>query len=157
VPIKKPSVKEDCMQHVKEPVVHWLLFDGEVQLPVEAGGTRCRVTAYLCSDGVPVVVVTELPDNGGVSISLAFDAIAQRVRAGVLRGLREPVWVERWSDRALAEMVLRERQLAADHLMVEGIDGWLRLPLPASVAEQLGLCAGDGGSAEPPTRRRYNG
>ena len=65
--------------------------------PTPHGG-RCRVRIYLPEEeqDAPVVICSELPNNGGTSITHA----AEQLAAEVIRSHRLPtplVWIEHWS------------------------------------------------------------
>lgn len=81
-------------------------FETMLQLPVEQGATRCHVRVVPLN-ARPVVVITELADNQGLSIDLNFDVVATRVRRLLPAGC-EPVWLERWEGRSLAAFVLHD-------------------------------------------------
>ena len=64
--------------------------------PTPRGG-RCRVSIYLHEEkqDAPVVICSELPNNGGTSITYA----AEQLAAEVIRSHKLPtplVWVEHW-------------------------------------------------------------
>jgi hypothetical protein len=64
--------------------------------PTPRGG-QCRVRIYLSEDeqDAPVVICSELPNNGGTSITYA----AEHLAAEVIRSHRLPttlVWIEHW-------------------------------------------------------------
>jgi hypothetical protein len=61
----------------------------------DAGGrpSRCRVRIYLPDDvlDAPVVACSELPNNGGTSITYAAETIAaETIAAGVIQATRDP-------------------------------------------------------------------
>jgi hypothetical protein len=111
------------------------VLDSVLFLPAEQGGTRCRVAVYDPDAVRPVVVVAELLDNEGCSITLTFDAIADQVRAWLPRQCEEPHWVERWPERALAALLLRDQVTSAAYLMLQDRGSWRRTPIsPATLA-----------------------
>ena len=64
--------------------------------PTPRGG-RCRVRIYLPEEeqDAPVVICSELPNNGGTSVTYA----AEQLAAEVIRSHRLPtplVWIEHW-------------------------------------------------------------
>jgi hypothetical protein len=64
--------------------------------PTPRGG-QCRVRIYLPEEeqDAPVVICSELPNNGGASITYA----AEQLAAEVIRSHRLPtplVWIEHW-------------------------------------------------------------
>ena len=64
--------------------------------PTPRGG-RCRVRIYLPEEeqDAPVVVCSELPNNGGTSVTYA----AEQLAAEVIRSHRLPtplIWIEHW-------------------------------------------------------------
>jgi hypothetical protein len=64
--------------------------------PTPRGG-RCRIRIHLPEEeqGAPVVICSELPNNGGTSVTYA----AEQLVAEVIRSHRLPtplVWVEHW-------------------------------------------------------------
>jgi hypothetical protein len=64
--------------------------------PTPSGG-RCRVRIYLPEEvqDAPVVICSELPNNGGTSVTYA----AEQLAAEVIRSHRLPtplVWIEHW-------------------------------------------------------------
>ena len=68
--------------------------------PTPRGG-QCRVRIYLPEDGhdAPVVICSELPNNGGTSITYA----AEQLAAEVIRSHRLDtpiVWVEHWPEES---------------------------------------------------------
>jgi hypothetical protein len=117
-----------------------VLYEGELVLPDHVGGTRCHLRIH--RGRVPIVVVTELADNPGPSVSLVFALIAGHVRSRFLDGSSEPVWVERWPQRAFASLVMREGGTASTHLRYELAGKWLRCPVTPAVAALLGLPIG---------------
>jgi len=69
--------------------------------PTSRGG-RCRVRIYLPEEeqDAPVVICSELPNNGGTSITYA----AEQLAAEVIRSHRLPtplVWIEHWPKQAM--------------------------------------------------------
>jgi hypothetical protein len=69
--------------------------------PPDAGGGRCRVRIYLPEEeqDAPVVICSELPNNGGTSVTYA----AEQLAAEVIRSHRLPtplVWIEHWPKEA---------------------------------------------------------
>lgn len=123
-------------------------YDGVLELPPTVGGTRCRVTVYLRDQRTPVVIVSELSDNEGPSVSLAFDVVAQFVRAQLPADSGEPLWVQRWPERALAALILRGGRVAATHVLVEQGGAWWRRPVSGPAAAQLlDLASGSPGRA----------
>jgi hypothetical protein len=64
-------------------------------------GGRCRIRIYLPEEeqDVPVVICSELPNNGGTSITYA----AEQLAAEVIRSHELPtplVWVEHWPEQS---------------------------------------------------------
>ena len=69
--------------------------------PTPRGG-RCRVRIYLPEEeqDAPVVICSELPNNGGTSVTYA----AEQLAAEVISSHRLPtplVWVEHWPKQAM--------------------------------------------------------
>jgi hypothetical protein len=65
--------------------------------PSDAQGGRCRIRIYLPEEeqDAPVVICSELPNNGGTSVTYA----AEQLAAEVIRSHSLPtplVWVEHW-------------------------------------------------------------
>ena len=65
-------------------------------------GRRCRVRIYLPEEeqDAPVVICSELPNNGGTSVTYA----AEQLAAEVISSHRLPtplVWVEHWPKQAM--------------------------------------------------------
>jgi hypothetical protein len=63
---------------------------------------RCRIRVYLPEEeqDAPVVVCSELPNNGGTSVTYA----AEQLAAEVIRSHRLPtplVWIEHWPKEAM--------------------------------------------------------
>jgi hypothetical protein len=85
----------------------------------------------------PVVVISELSDNPGPSVRAAFSEVARRVREVLPSWADEPVWIERWSERALADFLVRGQTSTATHLWREGDAGWISRPLAQPAAAQL--------------------
>jgi hypothetical protein len=68
--------------------------------PTPRGG-RCRIRIYLPEEAqdAPVVICSELPNNGGTSITYA----AEQLAAEVIRSHKLPtplVWVEHWPEES---------------------------------------------------------
>jgi hypothetical protein len=66
--------------------------------PTPRGG-RCRIRIFLPEDArdAPVVICSELPNNGGTSVTYA----AEQLAAEVIRSHKLPtplVWVEHWPE-----------------------------------------------------------
>ncbi len=105
------------------------LLDAVLDVPHAHGVTRCHVVASRSDMGRrAIVLVSELDDNPGPSISLAFDAITQFVR-DILPLDQEPVWIEHWPSRALASLLLRDEAMMSHHLRLRGPTGWSSHPL----------------------------
>jgi hypothetical protein len=69
--------------------------------PTPRGG-RCRVRIFLPEEeqGAPVVICSELPNNGCTSVTYA----AEQLAAEVIRSHRLPtplVWIEHWPKQAM--------------------------------------------------------
>ena len=126
-------------------------LDLVLTLPEAEGGTRCHVGVRSTRGRRPLVVVTELADNPGHSISLAFDAISRRVREMLPPGSVEPLWLERWPGRALAALVLHDRTVPSVQLLRQHAGQWQREPLSnAAVADLLGRSRATGGTGRTP-------
>jgi hypothetical protein len=68
--------------------------------PTPRGG-RCRIRIYLPEEeqDAPVVICSELPNNGGTSVTYA----AEQLAAEVIRSHRLPtplVWIEHWPEES---------------------------------------------------------
>ena len=68
--------------------------------PTPRGG-RCRIGIYLPEEeqDAPVVICSELPNNGGTSVTYA----AEQLAAEVIRSHRLPtplVWIEHWPEES---------------------------------------------------------
>ena len=68
--------------------------------PTPRGG-RCRIRIFLPEEeqDAPVVVCSELPNNGGTFVTYA----AEQLAAGVIRSHRLPtplVWIEHWPEES---------------------------------------------------------
>ena len=126
-------------------------LDLVLTLPAEQGGTRCHVSVRSTSGHRPLVVVTELADNPGHSIALAFDAIARRVRDLLPADAVEPLWLECWPSRALAALLLHDRTVPSVQLLSQHAGRWLRTPLShTAVADLLGRSSATTGTARTP-------
>lgn len=109
-----------------------------------------------------VVLITELGDNPGPSIRTAFPEVARRVREILPSWAAEPVWIESWSGRALADFLVRSQTSTATHLWCEGDDGWISSPLAQPEAAKLLDLAHQRQTEQPPAatsgcRRRSRG
>jgi hypothetical protein len=101
-----------------------------VAVPGTAEQTRCRVEVWAPADGgPPVAILSELPDNPGLSVTAAFPYVAQQVRALLPADLPEPMWIEHWPERAVAAVLL-ERPGPGTDTLVMGERGLVRAPLP---------------------------
>lgn len=118
--------------------------DEQIVLPTSAGGTVFRARAWGSAAGSAVVVVAELPDNPGTSVSLNFEAVASAVRPQLPAYTQEVFWVELWQGRSLAAYVLGEPIVTAHHLRWLHDGCWWRRPLSTAATRQLlSLVAGD--------------
>src|SRR3712207_4974546 len=68
--------------------------------PTPRGG-RCRIRIYLPEEAqdAPVVICSEIPNNGGTSVTYA----AEQLAAEVIRSHRLPtplVWIEHWPEES---------------------------------------------------------
>jgi hypothetical protein len=122
------------------------MMERSLDLPWPEGGTRCRVNVVMAPAG-PAAIVTEDPDNPGVSVEFAFPVVAEYIRSLLPHDAAEPLWVRRWPGHALAESVFRERRGFDTHLMTYTEQGWISRPLPQAVARHLldllGRCGED--------------
>jgi len=71
------------------------------------GRAKCRVRIFP-NEGEPVVVVTELPDNPGMSVTNAIELIATGLTN--IHGFPpdRTTWVEHYPEREVAERLLAE-------------------------------------------------
>jgi hypothetical protein len=116
------------------------LLDAVLDVPHAYGVTRCHVVASARGAGRQTIVrVSELADNPGPSISLAFDAITHLVR-DLLRLEEEPLWVEHWPSRAIASLLLHDEAMMSHHLRLLGPAGWIRCPLDQASMRLLMDC-----------------
>lgn len=111
--------------------------DEQVALLPSEGGTVCHVQCWQGASGFALVVVTELPDNPGLSVSLNFGAVAAAVRARMPAGAQDPLWVESWPGRSLASYLLHDVIICAHHLLWQSGGAWWRRPLSAAATRQL--------------------
>jgi len=102
-----------------------------VTVPGCSEPSSCQVEVWAARDGRPaVVVLSELPDKPGLSVSTAFPFLAQEVRSLLLLGSLEPIWVERWPARAVAGVVLERPGETTDTIVFGPPTGRTRTPLP---------------------------
>jgi hypothetical protein len=81
-------------------------------------------------------VLSELPDNPGLSVTAAFPFLAQQVRSLLPPQSPEPVWVEHWPERAVAAVLLERPGPTTDMLVSGPCAGWTRTPLPPGALER---------------------
>jgi hypothetical protein len=86
----RPWPVEEAPVHLASDYIH----------PTPRGG-RCRIRIYLPEEeqDAPVVICSELPNNGGTSVTYA----AEQLAAQVIRSHRLPaplVWIEHWPKEA---------------------------------------------------------
>jgi hypothetical protein len=86
----RPRSLEETPVHLTSDYIH----------PTPRGG-RCRIRIYLpeAEQDAPVVICSELPNNGGMSVTYA----AEQLAAEVIRSHRLPtplVWIEHWPKEA---------------------------------------------------------
>lgn len=106
---------------------------GLVELAAEDGATRCHVRVFP-RPRRPVVLVSELPDNDGLSVALNFERIVRHVERHASVPLSGALWLERWPGRSLAALVLHDEVVADLHLRWRAGESWQRLPLTADAA-----------------------
>ncbi|MDP9183751.1 MAG: hypothetical protein M3P04_13365 [Actinomycetota bacterium] len=113
------------------------LLDAVIEVPHAHGLTSCHVLVTCGHPPArPVVQITELADNEGPSISMVYELLAARVRELVHLDV-EPVWLERWSSRAVASALLHDEPTSSWHLREETPVGWRRVPLNRAATQRL--------------------
>jgi len=114
------------------------LLDRDLALPTPWGPARYHVTATAGPDGSsPVVLVVDTCENPGVSAHLVFGLVAAAVRRMLPADCREPLWIHRWDERALAAVVLHDRRVTRDHVMQWSAEGWEEWPVPGRLTRAL--------------------
>ncbi|MFN2539380.1 MAG: hypothetical protein ABR549_14695 [Mycobacteriales bacterium] len=112
-----------------------------IRLPPSLGGTTCSVRRLGACPAV-VVELGELNDNPGLPVSCVFSPLSDVLRTAWFPCGHEPVWIEHHPQRALADLLMRDRVTMARHRLTLTAGGVVREPLSRRRFAQL--VGGDG-------------
>ncbi len=114
------------------------LYEGSLQFPDEPCTSSYRVLVRASrSGGLPVALIEDTVENGGMSAHFRFDEIVRTVRAKLPPDTAEPIWVQRWAARAVASWLLGRADITSDQLMIPMARGWWKQPIPAAVTSEM--------------------
>jgi hypothetical protein len=102
--------------------------------PLTPRGGKCRVRIFLPEEehDAPVVICSELPNNGGTSVTYA----AERLAAEVIRSHRLPtplVWIEHWPKEAV-----NDEEESFELVVISSYEVTERAPYPGEARAWMG-------------------